>query len=336
LGVADKSLLKQDANTLLSIADGRRLYLEHVGRPSIQGGAAASTLKRYRAVFDKFQTFAERSNVVYWQQVNRKVLTDYNSWLDEKDYHGKTQYIELTVLKQAIKWLVGEELLPPSCQINMPLRSPTGTRTHCYSREEVQAIIAHCRSDAGLKWLADVATALATTGLRISELAALLWSDIDLDHGLIRLTDDSRRARRSERENARVTKSHRDRTFPIHPDLREVLARVERRDDHRVFHGPLGGKLKPDTVRNILIRDVLTPLSTRFPGDGEANGILAGRVHSFRHFFCSTAANNGIPEQMLMSWLGHRDSEMIRHYYHLCNAESKRQMQGLPSITTSG
>jgi len=332
-GVADASLLTAQRETLLLIGEGRRLYLEFVGRPTIQGGAGQSTLKRYHAVFDKFEAFAESQSVKYWQQINRKVLTNYNSWLEAADYHGKTQYIELTVLKQAIKWLISEQLLPPSSHVSLTLKKPTGTRTYCYSDREVQAIVAHCRANADLNWLAHVTIALAHTGLRISELAGLRWTDVKLDKGVIQLTDDSHHVRRSQRDGARTTKSHRDRMFPIHPELLSLLQSLERHPDNRVFHGPLGGKLKPDTVRTILIRDVLKPLAGKFPANGDGTGILGGRVHSFRHYFCSTAANNRIPEQMLMTWLGHRNSEMIRHYYHLCDEESTRQMQSLPSLS---
>jgi integrase len=103
-----------------------------------------------------------------------------------------------------------------------------------------------------------------------------------------------------------------------------------------VFHGPLGGKLKPDTVRNVLTREVLAPLAETFPAVADAPGIAAGRLHSFRHFFCSMSANNGVPEQMLMAFLGHRDSEMIRHYYHMQQDEARKQMNKLPSLGPSG
>ena len=76
-------------------------------------------------------------------------------------------------------------------------------------------------------------------------------------------------------------------------------------------------------------REVLVPLATAFPANGDDPGILAGRVHSFRHFFCSSYADNGTPEQMLMAWLGHRESKMIRHYYHLQQDEARRQMDRL-------
>lgn len=40
-----------------------------------------------------------------------------------------------------------------------------------------------CRSSTRLHWLADVIVALAATGMRIGELAALRWSDVDLYRG---------------------------------------------------------------------------------------------------------------------------------------------------------
>lgn len=100
-------------------------------------------------------------------------------------------------------------------------------------------------------------------------------------------------------------------------------------EDGLVFHGPLGGKVKPDTVRNILIREVLTPLAARFSTPEDETGFVDGRLHSFRHYFCSTCANMGVPEQVVKEWLGHSDSKMVKHYYHLHHDEAQRQMQRL-------
>jgi integrase len=332
VGLADASLLTVDRNRLLTLDDGRRRYMEYVTRPAVQGGAAPGTAKRYKAVFDKFAAFATEAGVRYWQQVSKDVLGRYGKWLEDRDYHDKTQYIELTVLKQALKWMAGEELLPPTSNFRLPLKKPTGTSTYCYTLDQVRAMIAHCRADERLHWLAGVVVALAVTGLRIGELAELRWSDIDLGKNSIRLTDTTRRSRKSKRQEARATKTHRDRTLPIHGELRPILERLPRLPDDRVFHGPHGGKIKPDTVRNVLKRDVLTPLVETFPAAGDAPGITSGRLHSFRHFFCSMSADSGMPEQMLMSFLGHRDSEMIRHYYHLRPDEARRQMGKLPAL----
>lgn len=332
LGMANGAVLKDSASDLLLLDEGRKRYMDHVGRPAIQGGASRGTAKRYKAVFDKFTEFATGAGIRYWQHVTKDILSRYGKWLENQDYHDKTQYIELTVLKQALKWMIEEELLPATNNFHLPLKKPTGTNTYCYTQEQVRAIIAHCRANEDLCWLADVVVALSFTGLRIGELAELRWQDVDVDKGVIRLIDTTRRSRKSKRNEARSTKSHRDRILPIHRELRPILEHLRHHPDGRVFHGPLGGKIKPDTVRNVLTKEVLAPLAKTFPAVGDAPGISAGRLHSFRHFFCSMSADNGVPEQMLMAFLGHRDSEMIRHYYHMQQDEARKQMNKLPSL----
>jgi integrase len=103
-----------------------------------------------------------------------------------------------------------------------------------------------------------------------------------------------------------------------------------------VFHGPRGGRLKPDTVRNVLIEKVLQPLTSKIPTPDAVKGFRDGRLHSFRHYFCSRCADSGVPELMVMEWLGHADSTMVRHYYHLNDEEAQRQMQRLNLLVDAG
>jgi integrase len=165
-------------------------------------------------------------------------------------------------------------------------------------------------------------------GVRISELAALRWSDVSDDLQRLRIVDERHRRRRSGGE-VRTTKSGKSRAFPIHVDLQRVLETLPRSSDGRVFHGPLGGRLKADVVRRALIREVLQELKDRFPTHAGEIGFINGRLHSFRHFFCSTYAQSGVPEHVVMTWLGHASSKMVAHYFHLHDDESLRQMKRL-------
>jgi integrase len=265
------------------------------------GGVRPRTVQRYEAVFNKFIPFCEGEGVRHWNAVTRQVVQAYGAWLDdEQGYAYATEYLELTTIKQAIKWLVTEKHLHAACLFALPLRKPQDTTTYCYKPEEVEAILARCFGRDDLIWLGDVTLALSHTGLRIGELAQLRWTDFDLGAGMLRLVDASRQGTKDERSKARSTKSHRDRSLPLHARLRERLARMPRHADGRVFHGPLGGQLKPDTVRNILVREVLEPLAEQFPAEPGGKGFRDGRLHSFRHFFCSWCANEGVPEQTLM------------------------------------
>lgn len=139
-----------------------------------------------------------------------------------------------------------------------------------------------CQQRNELSWLASVITGLACTGLRISELAALRWSDIDIELGCS--PPDRREWRGAAKEIGNSRAAVVDRWL--------------------VFYGPRGSRLKPDTVRNILVRDLIAPLANKFPGTPGKKSFAAG-------------------------WLGHADSEMVRHYHHLHDAESRQQMAKL-------
>ncbi|MEW4529428.1 site-specific integrase [Maioricimonas sp. JC845] len=329
-GKAPKAMLQNNGVQQLDLDEGRRLYETYVGRPAVSGGPRATTQKRYRAVLDKFLSFARNGGVHSWNGVTRDLLDAYAGWLDGESYAYATEYLELNTIKQVLKFLVESGNLPAACAFRYPLRKPDGTDTYCWRREEVEAIIAHCNA-IELQWLQQIVIALATTGLRIGELATLRWSDIDFEHKKITLTDEST-LRNKPAQSRRRTKTGHSRSLPIHERLMNVLTAMERSSDGLVFHGPLGGRVKADTLRRILVRDVLTPLEGRFPSSRDEVGFKDGRLHSFRHYFCSTCANSGTPERVLMQWLGHRSSRMVRRYYHLHDDESRRQMDQIEII----
>jgi len=324
LGRAKQTILDRPEHSSIELQQGWSLYREYLGRPEIAGGASRKTRQRYKAIVDKFIPYAESQHVRRWNDVTTRLIEKYLRYLEDQDYADRTIYAEATVVKQILKWLTEENLLPKSCLAKLKLKKVHGTNTYCWTREEVTAMIEHCRRSENARWLAGIIVALAHTGLRISELASLRWPDVDFTHRLLSITND-RKTRTTVRSDRR-TKNRRDRSVPIHDDLYAVLQSMPEAKDGIVFHGPRGGRLKPDVVRNALIRDVITPLKTRFPTTAGAVGFEHGRLHSFRHFFCSVAANAGIPEAVVMKWLGHRSSEMVRHYYHLHDVEARKQI----------
>ena len=310
----------------LSIADGRKLFDEHNARPRGLGGTKDSTQKRYRAIFDKFVVFASDKPVHDWHAVSKSVLTAYASYLTKKGYARKTIHGEITLLKTAIKWLISEGHIQAE-PIELPLKKAECERAYCYTHSEVEAMCELCKKNVKLHWLRNVIIGLASTGMRIDEFCNLKWSDVKFDSRMLTIADESGYA--NQTEDSRSNKSSRTRHLPIRVKLMEVLESLPRIDQY-IFHGPRGGRLKADTVRNVLIREVITPLKERFPKQFEnQRSFEDGRLHSFRHYFCSVCANDGTPERITMNWLGHADSEMVRHYYHLTDEESRQWMDKL-------
>ena len=331
-GLADKKLLLEANVETLVLEEGRRLYMASVAAPEVAGGAGESTQKRYRAVFDKFIPFASRQNATIWGQVNRRLLLAYAAWLDDSGYAERTLYLELTTIKQTVKYLIEEGYLPENCRIVMPLTKPADSPTYCYSPEEVAAIVAFCTANEDLVWLGQVVVALACTGMRISELAALRWPDVDVDRNVVRVENDP--GKQKGKGKRRRTKNRKDRSIPIQAEFMDVLKALSQHQDGRVFHGPLGGLLKPDTIRNNLKGKVLAPVAKALRARGVETGMERGRLHSFRHYFCSECANKNVPMQMVMDWLGHQDSRMVRYYWHLADERAQNEMKRLTFVKT--
>lgn len=311
----------------LYLIDGREAFEKYLARPRVAGGVKKSTRKRYRTVFDKFIEFAESKGIKTWNRVTEAFINEYASDLEAKNYTSKTIRNELITLTGCFRWLIGAAHLSGMEPIKLKLRKVESQKAYCYKAEEVRAIIEHCDKFTSLHWLRDVIFMLACTGMRIAELATIRWSDIDLENGRLTLVDESGQAA-GERDDRRETKNSRSRSLPLSPELLLVLKAKEQRG-REVFVGPRRGRFKPDTARRIFVRDVIEPLSVKFPTQDGERGFKDGRFHSFRHYFCSKCANSGVPERIVMQWLGHADSEMIKHYYHLHNDESKRQMNHL-------
>lgn len=321
---------EEDATKPLFFEEGARLYLQHAGRPLVAGGVRPSSLKRYRTVMEKFCAFTKGLGLASWNEVSSRTLEAYAAHLEAEEYAYRSQYTELTTVKQAIGWFTAERYLPATTSIKLRLRKPEGTSTRCWTEAQIQAVLNHCSSHAELRWLGDVVLMMALTGLRISEVRDLRWSDLDLgvEGGLILLKDESWNPRRSG-ESKRTLKSGRCRSFPIHEKLLVMLNDLKRSDNGAVLGGPRGRRLKPDRVRQRLIDRVLEPLAANAENPEFAAEFRELRPHGLRHFFCSLCANQGVPEQLVMRWLGHSASKMVRHYYHVHDHEAARQMQRL-------
>jgi len=333
-GRIPRSITGQTNNTPLPVQRGRELYENHIGRPRVTGGVRPSTKKKYRAVFNKLLPFLADQGVTTWNAVTTEVVNRYAAYLEKEGFAAKSIRNELTTIKQTVRWLTEAEYLIGAPPIKVKLRQVESQPAYCYREVEVAAIISWCRQKPKLNWLADVVTALACTGLRISELVSLRWSDINLENDVLRIIDESGFAGDTS-DPRRHTKSGRSRTLNIHPALQKVFQSIPRKGSY-IFQGPRGGRLKADTVRQILVREVIKPLSPRFPSVDGDRGFADGRLHSFRHYFCSFCANNKTPEKVVMEWLGHANSDMIRNYYHLHDEVAKQWMNNLDFIGATG
>lgn len=135
-----------------------------------------------------------------------------------------------------------------------------------------------------------------STGIRLSELTALQWTDIDFVRKVISV----------QNSETFTTKSKKNRVVPMSEQLWRMLAvRKEAATCELVFHS-LGKRLKRDTVSKTFKRYV------RLAGLGERL-----HFHSLRHTFASWLVQDGVPLYEVQKLLGHSSISVTQVYSHL-------------------
>ena len=142
----------------------------------------------------------------------------------------------------------------------------------------------------------------ACTGLRLGELLALRWSDVDLEAGVVIVS----RAMSAGQETS--TKSRRSRPVPLAEQAKAELRSLLRRrsftsQSDRVFCRPDGGPLDRSAIRSRFIR-----------AQKEA-GVRVRRFHDLRHTFGSLAIQQ-FDLVSVKDMMGHSKLSTTERYLH--------------------
>jgi integrase len=183
----------------------------------------------------------------------------------------------------------------PVAQVERP-RLPHRAGIDVLSREEVMALVRSAETEEdGVLYLT-----AAFTGLRLGELLALRWEDVDFEADAIRV----RRNFTAGREG--TPKSGRERAVPMTEEVAQALARHGRRerfmgDQDLVFCDPLGRHLGYKS------------LSRRYKEALERAELRELRFHDLRHTFGTHAIRHADPREV-MEWMGHADLATTQKY----------------------
>ncbi len=167
-----------------------------------------------------------------------------------------------------------------------------------FSPEEVWALVRAADSEQD----AAIFLTAAFTGLRMGELLALRWRDVDFAGRTVRVRASYYLGQLTSPKSGKV------RAVPMAPDVAKVLARLGTRenwtgDDDLVFAGETGGYLDGSALRRrykeALARAVLRPL----------------RFHDLRHVF-GTRLIGKADIRRVQEWMGHADIQTTMRYLH--------------------
>lgn len=165
---------------------------------------------------------------------------------------------------------------------------------------------------APLGWPRAIIIVAAFTGLRLSELRALCWRDVDFSQQLVHV-----RRKHWGRKQAAVgaPKSHIARSTPLIDLAAVALDDLSRREQHttpadRVFCDELGEPLYDGAVRGALYAAMAAARVDRDRGTGKAFVF-----HDLRHTF-GTLAVRAWPLSDVQAYMGHADISTTMLYVH--------------------
>ncbi len=191
-----------------------------------------------------------------------------------------------------------------------------------FSPEEVWALVRAAASEQD----GAIFLTAAFTGLRMGELLALRWRDVDFAGQTIRV--------RASYYAGQLTtpKSGKVRAVPLAPDVATALAQLGSRehfvgDDDLVFIGETGGYVDGSALRR------------RYKLALERAGLRRLRFHDLRHTF-GTRMIAKADIRRVQEWMGHADIQTTMRYLHYAPREEDAELvaeafrvTGAPEVT---
>jgi integrase len=177
-----------------------------------------------------------------------------------------------------------------------------------FSPEEVWALVRAAESEQD----AAIFLTAAFTGLRIGELLALRWRDVDFAGSVVRV--------RASYYLGQLTtpKSGKVRAVPLAPAVAAALAPLSQRedwtgDDELVFVGASGSYLDGSALRR------------RYKAALVAAGLRPLRFHDLRHTF-GTRMIAKADIRRVQEWMGHADVQTTMRYLHYAPREEDARL----------
>jgi integrase len=224
---------------------------------------------------------------------------------------------KMKTVRQLFKFAVNRRLINRDTSAGYELPPKSRIEACCWSPSEVQAIL-RCATDY---WRPRFQF-LACTGLRADEMCWLTKDDVKIVDGKAFILIRKKTCSQSGR--AWRPKHGKDRKVPLCAQAAEIV-RVAMSESLGpwVFwsantRGDQPGRTRPSVIWRALKKTMKVARIDR------------GTTHTFRHVFCSFAANNNIPAFQVMKILGHGSLDIVLIYYHADDDELHRAVNDVP------
>jgi integrase len=291
LDQARRGTLPGMLRTGATFADAAVEYLRYVEEDR---GRKPSTLRGYRSAIDAHLLPAFGSMAV--EDVTTEVIERWIAGFDGSTRTRNKLLIQLHGILGRAKRIYG--LAGNAASEVEKFQQKSSGDIEVFSPEEVRALVRAAASEQD----AAVFLTAAFTGLRMGELLALRWRDVDFAGSVVRVRASYYLGQLTTPKCGKV------RAVPLAPAVAAALAPLSQRadcvdDDHLVFVGVAGTYLDGSALRR------------RYRAALSAAGLRPLRFHDLRHTF-GTRMIAKADIRRVQEWMGHADVQTTMRYLH--------------------
>ncbi|MBH0779381.1 tyrosine-type recombinase/integrase [Nocardia bovistercoris] len=214
-----------------------------------------------------------------------------------------------SVLMSALTNAMREDLIVRNVARLVKIGAPNRKKIRPWTAEEVRHFLEFVKDER----LYPAFLILALYGVRVGEVLGLRWSDIDWDHGVLRLRQQLQ-AVRGKLVTGPLKTKHSKRDLPLLPPVREALVRyratmdtlgIEAVDDlDLVFLSKKGRPVRPNYFSDTIFQRL-----------ARRAGLRRVRVHDFRHSAATLLKNLGVPDRDIQAIMGHARISTTQELY---------------------
>lgn len=314
-----------------------QLVEKYVGQKT---GVRHNTEAGYKFVINliKKEEFGEK-------RIDKVKLSDAKAWLIKLQADGRgysTIHTVRGVVRPAFQMAVDDDLIrknPFEFMLATVVVNDSVTR-EAITRKQERAFLEFVKNDRHFSKYYDAIYILFHTGLRISEFAGLVETDIDFENGKIKVDRQLQRKRNMEYVIEDTKTPSGVRYIPMTPEVRECLKRIIENREQPAREPVVNG------VSGFLFLDkngmpmVALHWEKYFQHICEKyNSIYKAEMpkvtpHVCRHTFCSNMAKSGMNPKTLQYIMGHSDiSVTLNTYTHIGYEDAQKEMKRVREVS---
>lgn len=269
-------------------------YLAMIG---LERGLSANTIESYRRDLDQAANFFQHQGIASWQAVETSRCSEWLHSLTARSYRVGSVSRKLSALRSFARYLVAEKIRDDDFTAIVIGPKVTRRIPVTLTVEELERLLAapsggdaHALRDRALLEL------FYSSGLRVSELAALTLQTVDLEHGFVRV----------------FGKGSKERVIPVGGKAADALANYISAGRPHFVRSKTGSHVFLNKHGGALSRVMLWMLVKKY---AKRAGITKNvKPHGLRHSFATHLLAGGADLRAIQEMLGHASISTTQIY----------------------